>query len=176
LEFWQNKEKKFNLQTMKLSDSDFVRKLESCIQFGFPLLLENVLEELDPTLEPLLIKAIFKSGGSLQIRLGDNTIEYNKKFRFYITTKLRNPHYFPEVPSSAEGNILEDETAINTISSSKALSVEIAEKQKTAVVTEAKIDVARQGYIPVAKHVSALFFMISELCNVDPMYQYSLSW
>jgi len=81
-----------------------------------------------------------------------------------------------QVLSSAEGNILEDETAINTISSSKALSVEIAEKQKTAVVTEAKIDVARQGYIPVAKHVSALFFMISELCNVDPMYQYSLSW
>lgn len=101
LEFWQNKEEKFNLQTMKLSDSDFVRKLESCIQFGFPLLLENVLEELDPTLEPLLIKAIFKSGGSLQIRLGDNTIEYNKKFRFYITTKLRNPHYFPEVRSTS---------------------------------------------------------------------------
>lgn len=82
---------------MKLSDGDFVRKLESCIQFGFPLLLENVLEELDPTLEPLLIKAIFKSGGSLQIRLGDNTIEYNEKFKLYITTKLRNPHYFPEV-------------------------------------------------------------------------------
>ena len=82
---------------MKLSDGDFVRKLESCIQFGFPLLLENVLEELDPTLEPLLIKAIFKAGGSLQIRLGDNTIEYNPKFKFYITTKLRNPHYFPEV-------------------------------------------------------------------------------
>lgn len=101
MEFWQNKEKKFNLQTMKLSDSDFVRKLESCIQFGYPLLLENVLEELDPTLEPLLIKAIFKSGGSLQIRLGDNTIEYNKKFRFYITTKLRNPHYFPEVRSTS---------------------------------------------------------------------------
>jgi dynein heavy chain len=90
-------EKKRNLQVMKLSDGDFVRKLESCIQFGYPLLLENVYEELDPTLEPLLVKAIFKQAGSLQIKLGDSTIEYNEKFRFYITTKLRNPHYAPEV-------------------------------------------------------------------------------
>ncbi len=30
------------------------------------------------------------------IRLGDTTIEYNNNFRFYITTKLRNPHYLPE--------------------------------------------------------------------------------
>lgn len=31
------------------------------------------------------------------IRLGDNTIEYSPGFRFYITTKLRNPHYTPEL-------------------------------------------------------------------------------
>lgn len=93
----QTRERANNLQVMKLSDGDFVRKLETCIQFGFPLLLENVFEELDPTLEPLLVKAIFKQAGSLQIRLGDSVIEYNEKFRFYITTKLRNPHYAPEV-------------------------------------------------------------------------------
>jgi dynein heavy chain len=82
---------------MKLSDGDFVRRLENCIQFGYPVLLENVGEELDPTLEPLLLKAIFKSGGSECIRLGDSTIEYSGNFRFYMTTKLRNPHYLPEV-------------------------------------------------------------------------------
>ena len=31
------------------------------------------------------------------IRLGDATVEYSDQFRFYITTKLRNPHYLPEV-------------------------------------------------------------------------------
>lgn len=36
-------------------------------------------------------------GGVEMIRLGENTIEYSKDFRFYITTKLRNPHYLPEV-------------------------------------------------------------------------------
>ena len=31
------------------------------------------------------------------LRLGDALVEYSKDFRFYITTKLRNPHYLPEL-------------------------------------------------------------------------------
>jgi len=31
------------------------------------------------------------------IRLGETVIEYSRDFRFYITSKLRNPHYLPEV-------------------------------------------------------------------------------
>ena len=38
-------------------------------------------EELDPTLEPLLLKNVFKQGGGLCIRLGDSTIEYSEQFR-----------------------------------------------------------------------------------------------
>ena len=60
------------------------------------VLLENIAEELDPILEPLLLKQTFKQGGSLCIKLGDSTIEYSNDFRFYMTTKLRNPHYLPE--------------------------------------------------------------------------------
>lgn len=39
-----------------------MRTLENSIQFGTPVLLENVGEELDPSLEPLLLKQIFKQG------------------------------------------------------------------------------------------------------------------
>lgn len=66
-----------------------------------PVLLENVGEELDPILEPLLLKQTFKQGGSTCIRLGDSTVEYAPDFRFYITTKLRNPHYLPETSVKA---------------------------------------------------------------------------
>lgn len=31
------------------------------------------------------------------LRLGESVIEYSDDFRFYITTKLRNPHYLPEL-------------------------------------------------------------------------------
>ncbi|XP_055840841.1 dynein axonemal heavy chain 3 isoform X1 [Episyrphus balteatus] len=81
-----------------------------------------------------------------------------------------------EVLSTSEGNVLEDENAINILSSSKILSEEIQEKQIIAVATETEIDAARQQYIPVAKHSAILFFCISELANIDPMYQYSLGW
>lgn len=37
--------------------------------------------------------------------------------------------------------------------------------------TEKKIDDARAGYTPVARHVSVLFFNISELAAIEPMYQ-----
>ncbi|KAK3272243.1 hypothetical protein CYMTET_19451 [Cymbomonas tetramitiformis] len=92
----KNMEKTNNLQVVKLTDGDYLRTLENAIQFGLPVLLENVGEELDPSLEPLLLKQVFKQGGVNCIRLGDSTIEYSDVFRFYITTSLRNPHYLPE--------------------------------------------------------------------------------
>ena len=93
----RNMEKSNKLKVVKQTDSQFMRTIENAVQFGAPVLLENVGEELDPTLEPLLQKLTFKQGGVVCIRLGDNTVEYSEHFRFYITTKLRNPHYLPEV-------------------------------------------------------------------------------
>lgn len=60
-------------------------------------LLQDVLEELDPSLEPVLSKAIMKQGSREFIRLGDKELDYSRDFRLYITTKLGNPHYTPEV-------------------------------------------------------------------------------
>jgi dynein heavy chain len=45
------------------------------------VLLENVGEELDAMLEPLMQKQTFKHGGTLCIKLGDSTVEYNSNFR-----------------------------------------------------------------------------------------------
>lgn len=71
---------------------------------------------------------------------------------------------------------MEDETAIKILSSSKVLSEEISAKQEIAVQTEKDIDETRNGYRPVAIHSSILFFCISDLANIEPMYQYSLTW
>lgn len=40
---------------------------------------------------------ILTSGGVECIRLGETVIEYSSDFKFFITTKLRNPHYMPEL-------------------------------------------------------------------------------
>lgn len=100
-----------------------------------------------------------------------------------------------------EGNILEDETAISILSSSKNLANEIEAKQRVAEITEKSIDAARLQYTPIAIHSTVLFFTIGRLlpifsysrensknqsprilffsavlANIDPMYQYSLVW
>ena len=56
-------EKEAKLQIIKLSDANYTRILENAIQFGTPVLLENVDEELDPSLQPILLKATFKQAG-----------------------------------------------------------------------------------------------------------------
>ncbi|KAL9959258.1 hypothetical protein ACROYT_G032565 [Oculina patagonica] len=91
------KEAKNGLKVIKLTDQNFLRTLENCIRIGMPVLLEEVGETLDPALEPILLKQTFTQGGRLLIRLGDSDIDYDKNFKFYMTTKLANPHYLPEV-------------------------------------------------------------------------------
>nr|CAH7757603.1 unnamed protein product [Callosobruchus chinensis] len=109
-----------NLKVIKLTDGNFMRTLENAIRIGIPVLLEEVGETLDPTLGPVLMKQTFVQGGRTLIRLGDSEIEYDNNFRFYVTTKLANPHYLPEVcitvtivnftvtPSGLEDQLLAD--------------------------------------------------------------------
>jgi len=86
-----------NVIITKLTDPIYLRKLESAIRNGNALLLENVEEVLDPALEPVLVKAIVKRGGQMVLRLGDQDVPYEESFGLYITTKMSNPHYLPEV-------------------------------------------------------------------------------
>eukprot|EP00927_Polykrikos_kofoidii_P016936 TRINITY_DN17697_c0_g2_i1.p1 TRINITY_DN17697_c0_g2~~TRINITY_DN17697_c0_g2_i1.p1 ORF type:complete len:2183 (+),score=502.38 TRINITY_DN17697_c0_g2_i1:396-6551(+) len=86
-----------NIIITKLSDTSYLRKLESAIRNGNALLIENVEEVLDPALEPVLVKAIFKRGPQSYLRLGTEDIPYDDGFGFFITTKMANPHYLPEV-------------------------------------------------------------------------------
>jgi dynein heavy chain len=82
---------------LKFSNGKYLRYLEGQIKNGYPVLIENVGTELDPAIEPLWQKQIYKKGNNYNIKIGDSVIEYSMNFRFYLTTKLRNPHYLPEV-------------------------------------------------------------------------------
>ena len=47
----------------------------------------------------VIYAGVLYTAGVPIIRLGDKEVEYNYNFRFYITTKLSNPHYSPEIAS-----------------------------------------------------------------------------
>ncbi|KAM9770210.1 dynein axonemal heavy chain 6 [Menidia menidia] len=93
----RSKEAKNGLKVIKLTDKNFLCTLENAVRMGMPVLIEELKETLDASLEPLLLKQTFVADGRTLIRLGDSDIDYNKNFRFYMTTKMANPHYLPEV-------------------------------------------------------------------------------
>ncbi|KAJ3024564.1 UNVERIFIED_CONTAM: Dynein heavy chain 2, axonemal [Siphonaria sp. JEL0065] len=97
----KNMEAKRDLKIIDLKMPDFLRTLENAIQYGIPVLLQGLAESIDPALDPILNKSVVKKGGLLIIKLGDKEVEYNPDFRFYLTTKLANPKYPPEVFAKA---------------------------------------------------------------------------
>lgn len=48
-------------------------------------------------IDTILSKSIQDVGGRRLIRFADSDIDYDDNFRLYITTKIPNPHYLPEV-------------------------------------------------------------------------------
>ncbi|NWZ55127.1 DYH1 protein, partial [Haliaeetus albicilla] len=232
----KNLEKVNSLEVAKLSDRDFLCSLENAITFGKPFLLENVGEELDPALEPVLLKQTYKQQGNTVLKLGDTVIPYHEGFKMYITTNLPNPHYSPEVStkltlinftlspsgledqllgevvaaerpdleearnqlivsnarmhqelkeiedqilyrlSTSEGNPVDDLELIKVLEASKLKAGEIQAKVMVAEQTAKDINITRLQYVPVAVRSQILYFCVSDLSNVDPMYQYSLEW
>ena len=97
---------KLQIKTVKASDSTkkIVQALEMGIRLGQPVLIENVVETLDPFLDPVLANQTYKDpSGSLVIKLGENVIPFHNDFKFALTTVIPNPHYAPEV-HAAEKN------------------------------------------------------------------------
>ncbi|XP_061720397.1 dynein axonemal heavy chain 12-like [Cydia pomonella] len=229
-------EKSNDLQVLKFTDGNYMKVIETCLEYGKPALIDCILEDVEAPLDPVLLKNTYMQGGKEYIALGENVIEYHPNFRLYMTTKLRNPHYLPEVFNKvtlinfaltkdgledqllgivvakerpdlqekreklivqgaankaalkgveddilrtlqeSKGDILEDESAIEVLDSSKILAIDIMKKQEASLETEIVIEKFRLGYRPIASHSAILYYCVTELPNVDPMYQYSLTW
>jgi dynein heavy chain len=222
------------LKIIDLKMTGFLRDVENAVVYGFPILLQDILEEIDPALEPVLSRSVLKIGNRVVLRLGDKELDFSPDFRMYITTKLSNPHYTPEISTKAtvvnfavkrdgleaqllgivvqkeeptlekqkseltirvaagkrqlvdleneilrllsesKGSLLDDESLVNTLQSSKVTSEEVTKQLVVAEDTEKKIDMARSGYKAAAVRASIAFFVLDDMGRVDPMYQFSL--
>ena len=87
-----------DLMILKFGRNNFLRDLTGAVRNGNTVLVEDVEEYIDPAIDPILLHQEFVTdGGIKQIRLGDSTIDFDPQFKFFMTTKMPNPHYLPEV-------------------------------------------------------------------------------
>ncbi|KAJ9437970.1 Dynein-1-beta heavy chain [Diplonema papillatum] len=230
----KNMEKDKGLKVIDLKQADFLRTIEHAVQLGTPVLIQDVSERLDPSLDSILSRAIVKQGGRNTIKIGDNVVDYNDKFKLYLTTKNASPHYSPEICtkvtlvncavkdkgleeqllkivvareqkeleeqndelvvstaeykrlekeledkilkllSEADDSLLDDVNLIDTLQTSKQTATNIATKLKEGAVTAERIKEAREQYRDCAQRASVLYFVLSDLCFIDNMYQFAL--
>lgn len=236
-ESWlQAKEASHGLRTLCLTDDNMLRMLEQQVRMGTPVLFHEVGESLHTALEPLLRKDIQHKNGRSVVRIGDAEVDYDPNFRLYLSTRLANPHYLPEVQTqvavinfmvtqagleeqmlsdtvrherpeleeerdsvvvslakdrrllselqekilgmlqASEGNVLDDTALIQALDASRITSASIKQRVGLAEETEAEINASRAQFTAVPRRAAGIFFEMSALPHLDPMYQYSLAY
>lgn len=231
---WLKKKEKDNLDIIQLNQKHWLKTLGNAITNGRSVLIENIGNDLDPTLSTVLSRSAFRRGNVMYLRLGEEEIEYNPDFKLYFQTKLSNPHYKPEIASQctiinfiatergledqllakvvelercdleekskalaeaaidyqiqlvaleddllkklaeAPEDILSDVPLIEGLEATKAKVKDINDAVVKGNITQKEVEEARESYRPQAAEGAMLYFLITKLCLVDHMYQYSL--
>ena len=233
-EWTQNMERKLKVADIK--DPKYMAVIEKAVTHGHCVIMPDIGEDIDPSLHPLLEKATFKLLGRTMIKFASKDIEYNEKFRLFITTRMSNPMYTPDVStrvclinftvkesgleeqllamvvqleqpnlekskseqvqniakskkqliqleddilsmlSNSKVSLIEDVELVKTLEKSKTTADNVQQSLESSEQTMKKIDEAREGFRPCGKQASILFFVLSDLNKIDPMYQFSLKW
>ena len=214
-------------------DESFLKHLEASLRFGNALLVEDV-ESLDPVLNSVLNKEIFRQGGRVMITLGDKEIDFSPSFIIFLATRDPACHFTPDLcsrvtfinftvtPSSlttqclskslkaerpdvdkkrsamlalqgefrvklrnledslltslsgVKGNILDDETVMNTLETLKNQSLDVMSKMAEADQTMEEIESVSSFYRRYAQAFANVYFSLESLSRVHFLYQYSL--
>ena len=86
------------IKVLKFSDSAFQINMRAALTLGYPALIQDVEETLDPLMDNIFAKQFFKTqDGRILLRFADQDIDFHPDFRLFLTTKKPNPNYLPEI-------------------------------------------------------------------------------
>ena len=94
----------------------------------------------------------------------------NEQQKAYLEDKILN-----EIANAGD-DILENDALMQTLDESKQQYKQIEIQMREAELTMNHIENIREQFSQVATRVSRLFFVLVQIMNVDPMYQYSLKF
>ena len=88
---WVKARESGRLQVQRLGQTELIPGQRSAMAGGTTILIENIGEQIDAVLLPLLQRAILTKRDHQYIALGDDEVEYSPGFRLVLHTKLSNP-------------------------------------------------------------------------------------
>jgi dynein heavy chain len=87
---WLKKSLEGTLKVKSMND-DYAKWLEIAIKQGAPFLFENVTEDIDPMISPILEQNYQVRGNTLIVNLNGQELEVNENFKMFLVTKYANP-------------------------------------------------------------------------------------
>lgn len=69
---------------MRIGSKNYIQKLENCIENGTPIMLENLDENIDPVIFPVIARSIFKKAGKKYLKFSGKDLLVNENFKLYL--------------------------------------------------------------------------------------------
>nr|CAH8820074.1 unnamed protein product [Trichobilharzia regenti] len=120
--------------------------------------------------DQLLATVVSKERPDLE-KLKSNLTKQQNEFK--ITLKQLEDSLLAKL-SSSDGNFLGDHSLVENLETNKKTAKDIEEKVKESKITEKEINIAREHYRPAAQRAALIYFVMNDLCQIHPMYQFSL--
>ena len=93
---WILAKEKENLKITGMSGK-FMEHVRFCLENGISILIENIENEVDPELDPVLEKQTIQKGRNKVVMVSGQSTEWTDSFKLFMTSRLGNPHFSPEL-------------------------------------------------------------------------------